>query len=106
LLLERGDHVSAVHQVWTPGSDISSSSCHTDSISLSAFGASLSRSYTFCPTKIHIEKTTSQFDSYWEGCKGASTTVGVAEGAFTRVPGGGNANLVYGIGEWAPNFSC
>jgi hypothetical protein len=70
------------------------------------FSASLSRSYTFCPTKIHVTKTTNQFTTAWQGCKYATTTVGVAQAAFTRVPRGGNASLVYTISAGPVSVLC
>ncbi len=91
---------------WAPGSDVSSGSCTTTSIGISAFGASLSRSYTLCPTKIHVNKTQNVLLTQWQGCKASSTTVGAAEGAFTKVPSGGNASLVYSIGGDTWNVGC
>jgi hypothetical protein len=77
-----GEFDRIVH--WVPGSDMFSSNCDSVSIGLSAYGASLSRSFTICPKQIAITITNRAFVSKWVGYKGMDTTPGVAAITYTQ----------------------
>ena len=91
---------------WSPGSDINSSSCTETSVGLSGYGVTLSRGYTRCPKLIHIDVTSTKFTAGWQGCKGSTTSPGVAEAAFTKVPSGKSPTLVYSIAAYTLPWSC
>jgi len=92
---------------WSPGSDITSSSgCTASTVGLSEYGATLSRTYYRCPKQIDVTKTTAKFRAAWVGCKGSSTSPGVAEAAFTKVPVGNSTTLYYGIGYQTIPLPC
>ena len=91
---------------WAPGSDVSSSSCTSTTIGLSGYGAMLSRTYSRCPKMIDVTLTSTKLNAMWVGCKGAGTSPGVAEAAFTRVPVGNSKTLYYSIGYWTQSLGC
>jgi hypothetical protein len=91
---------------WSPGSDVSSSSCTESNVSLSGYGVTLSRGYTRCPKVIHIDVTATKFNATWQGCRGSTTSPGAAEAAFVKVPTGKSPTLVYAVAAVTQPFSC
>jgi hypothetical protein len=91
---------------WAPGSDISGNECATVSIGITGWGTTLSDSFTRCPTIVHVEPGTQNFDSEWQGCKGSQNTPGTAAETFTKVPSSGDATLFYSIGAAYQTSSC
>jgi hypothetical protein len=83
---------------WRPAQDIDVGSCYTTSFSMSGWGATLGRSWTTCPDRIHVTPYDTYFRSRWEGCTSSNHTRGSAAGVFVKVPRGYASTLWHRLG--------